>query len=107
MEVSQKIAASLLQKRLVACANILPGVTSMYEWEGKMCTDSEHLMILKTQTSLISQIVTEVKAIHPYDCPEVISLPQGEGSNDYLKWLKENTTPKIIDAEEKKSEEKK
>ena len=109
MEVAQKIAGELLKKRLIACANILPGATSIYEWEGKICTDSEHLMILKTQTSHVTQIVSEVKALHPYDCPEVISCLQGEGSPDYLKWLNENTSPKVVatTSEEAKSDEKK
>ena len=118
MEVAKKIGSALVQKRLIACCNILGNCVSIYEWEGKVECDDEHLMILKTRTEHVSKIIDEVKSLHPYDCPEVISFVQGEGNPAYLKWLQENTifqaaqVENVVkkqqeEKEEGKSEEKK
>ena len=115
MEVAKTIGSSLVKQRLIACCNVIPGVVSIFEWEGKVECDDEHLMILKTRTEHVSTIIDEVKKMHPYDCPEVVSFVQGEGNPGYLKWLQENTNFKAAAAqiekacseEEKKSEDKK
>ena len=95
MEVAQRIAGDLVRRRLIACANIVPQVTSVYEWKGEICTDSEHLVIMKTQTAHVASIVEQVKMLHPYELPEVISAPLGEGSPDYLKWVLASTTASV------------
>ena len=92
IEVAKTIGTALVQKRLIACCNILGNCVSIYSWQGKIETDTnEHLMIMKTRTELVPKIVDEVKSTHPYECPEVVSFIQGEGNPQYLKWLAENT----------------
>ncbi len=87
MAQARKIAGRLLETKLIACANIVPGVESLFRWEGKIDSSSEVLLILKTRRSLFKKITLEVKAIHSYDTPEVIAVPIIEGSSDYLKWI--------------------
>jgi periplasmic divalent cation tolerance protein len=90
-DVAQKLAAGLLEKRLIACANILPGVTSMYRWEGKVQTDSEQLMMLKTRASLFPAVRDFVRENHPYQTPEIIELPIQQAHQPYLDWIRDNT----------------
>ena len=90
--VAEKLAEHLVLGKMAACVNIIPQVTSVYEWEGKLQKDEEALMMIKTQTSLVESVVAAVKKEHPYDVPEVISVPMGEGNNTYLDWVKLSTT---------------
>jgi uncharacterized protein involved in tolerance to divalent cations len=91
MEVGEKIAHALLEKRLVACVNILPGVKSMYRWEGKIQSDTEHLLMLKTRSALFGEVCSCVRAEHPYEVPECIELPIQQGHKAYLEWIGGNT----------------
>jgi len=84
---AEKIAGRLLEAKLIACANILDGVRSMFWWQGKIDRAEEALVVLKTRRSLFKKIVLEVKAVHSYNTPEVIAMPVIEGSADYLKWI--------------------
>ncbi|MDD5449204.1 MAG: divalent-cation tolerance protein CutA [Candidatus Omnitrophica bacterium] len=88
---AEKIALSLLKKRLVACANIFGGVDSIFSWKGKIDKAEETLIILKTKRNLFKKIVLEVKKIHSYKTPEIIAAPIIEGSKDYLEWINRNT----------------
>ena len=94
-ESATKLANILLEKKLVACSNLIGNnenpITSIYKWQGKVEHDKEILMIMKSRTSLLEEIVKEVKANHPYDVPEVIATPIIGGNPDYLKWALENT----------------
>ncbi len=93
-EVGERIAASLLEKRLAACVNILPGVTSIYTWKGAVQKDQELLLVVKTRLELFqARLVPAVKAIHPYDVPEIIALPLMMGSQEYLDWIAAETSP--------------
>lgn len=86
-----KIAKSLVEAKLAACVNIVKNVRSIYSWQGKIEDESEALMIVKTQKKHFSAVSAKVKELHSYSVPEVIALPIIEGSEDYLKWLKEAT----------------
>ena len=86
-EEAQKIADALLQRRKAACVNIVPKVDSHFWWEGKLDTDQEALLIIKTRASLVSELVDLVKDMHSYDVPEVIALPIIGGNQDYLDWI--------------------
>jgi periplasmic divalent cation tolerance protein len=88
---AETIANTLLEEKLIACANIVPGIQSMYWWEGKVNTDQEVLMIIKTRKTLFSKIVKIVKAHHSYTVPEIIALPITAGNLDYLKWINAST----------------
>lgn len=89
--VADEIATSLVTKKLAACVNILPSVKSVYRWEGKVESSTELLLMIKTQTALVDRLSTEVKALHPYDCPEVISVAIDGGYRPYLDWINEST----------------
>jgi periplasmic divalent cation tolerance protein len=85
---AEKIARGLLEKRLVACINIIPGALSFYHWNKKLCRDSELILILKTTRSKVSALEKELHRLHPYELPEWIVLPTTGGSRRYLKWLR-------------------
>lgn len=86
-EVAKKIAHGLVNKKLAACVNIIPQITSIYEWEGKINEDSEVLMMIKTKTCKVNELTDFVKTNHPYTVCEVISLPIQSGNEAYLKWI--------------------
>jgi periplasmic divalent cation tolerance protein len=78
-------------KRLAACVNIIPGITSIYSWKGSVQKDDELLLMIKSRESLVSQIVSDVRQNHPYDVPEVISVPIGGGNEAYMQWVAAET----------------
>ena len=90
-ELGRKIAHALLSERLIACANIVPQVTSIYRWQGKIEEAQELLMVMKTRAGSIKQVVDRVKALHSYDVPEVISVPIEDGNPAYMQWIRDNT----------------
>jgi periplasmic divalent cation tolerance protein len=90
-EDAQKIGRKLVSEKLAACVNILPGITSIYTWEGEICEDGEVLLIIKTRAALFDTLSTIVQAEHPYEVPEVIAVPITAGSASYLHWIKEAT----------------
>ena len=90
-EVATKIAQTLLDKRLAACVNVMPGILSFYTWNGKINEDSELLLEIKTKTKLFDSLSKLVQTIHPYDVPEVIAIPMERASKTYTAWLKEST----------------
>ncbi len=88
---ASSIARALVEGRLAGCVNIIKGIRSIYAWEGKIEDGAEVLMIAKTQRSLFAKLCKRVKELHSYTVPEIIAMPVVEGSEDYLKWLKEVT----------------
>ena len=88
---SEALAKSLLEKRLIACANITP-VRSLYRWKGESCDAKEDLLILKTRKSLVKATLAAVKVEHPYEVPEIIALPVIAGHAPYLDWVYGETT---------------
>ena len=91
-EVARQIAHALLEGKLAACANVLPGIRSYYTWKGQPQEDEEVLMLVKTRQSLFEgRLVPAVKAIHPYELPEIIALPVQGGLEGYIEWIMEET----------------
>jgi len=86
-----KIAKALVGERLAGCVNIVKGMRSIYNWQGKIEDDSEVLMIVKTQRHLFESLKNRVKELHSYTVPEIIAMPVVEGSEEYINWLKEVT----------------
>ena len=84
---ARKIAQGLLEEKLIACANIIDGVQSIFWWQGKIDEASEVVLVLKTRRDLFDRVVLRVKSLHSYDTPEIIALPIVDGSPDYLKWI--------------------
>ena len=78
-----------MEERLAACVNLLPGVRSIYRWEGEVQDDGEVLLIVKTREDALPALTARVVALHPYDVPEVIALPVAGGSDAYLAWLRD------------------
>ena len=77
-----------------ACVNIIPGVRSLFWWEGKVEEADEHLLIVKTRAALFPEVTRIVKSLHSYDVPEIIALPITDGNQDYLDWLGRETEEK-------------
>lgn len=86
-EAAQKIAEALVNQRLAACVNILPGVQSIYRWEGKVEQATECVLIIKTLASSVNGLETAIEQLHPYDVPEFIVVNVESGSPPYLRWL--------------------
>jgi periplasmic divalent cation tolerance protein len=91
MEEARRIGKTVVEKKLAACVNILPGaVESVYSWKGKVERAREVLMMMKTTAAKLRELEREVKRMHSYDVPEFIVLPVVEGSREYLNWVRDS-----------------
>ena len=86
-EQAERIARRLVEQQLAACVNILPGVQSIYRWQGGVESASEVLMLIKTSASHCDQVQSIVAALHSYEIPEFLVLPISDGSEAYMAWL--------------------
>ena len=93
-ETGLSIARTLIQERLAACVNLVPGLRSLYLWQGKVEDDQELLLIIKTRQDLLESLTARVQALHPYDVAEVVALAVEGGSQAYLDWVAAETGPK-------------
>ena len=84
---ARRIASHLIERRLAACVNIMPGATSVYRWKGAIETASEWMLIIKSRRDLVAKIEHEFASVHPYEVPELVVLPILDGSKAYLAWL--------------------
>ncbi len=89
---AEEIAESLVSERLASCVNILPQIVSVYRWKGQIEKEPETLLIIKTRGDRVDEVISRVVEIHPYDVPEVISLPIEKGHQPYLDWVLAETT---------------
>jgi periplasmic divalent cation tolerance protein len=90
-EEAATIAGALVSEHIAACVNILPGVRSIFFWEGGTQEARETLLICKTRQPLLEKLISRVKSLHSYAVPEVIAVPIIAGSRDYLDWVREST----------------
>lgn len=86
-EEAERIASALVADMLAACVNVIPGMTSIYRWQGKIQRDQECLLVAKTSRHVLNDLVRRVQGLHSYQVPEIIALPLVGGSEDYLRWL--------------------
>ncbi len=86
------IATALLAENLAACVNCVPGIRSLYQWQGQIREDAEVLLIIKTTAARFAALQALVQARHPYEVPEIIALPIAAGSDHYLDWLRQATS---------------
>ena len=90
-EEAVRLAKTLVERRLVACVNVLPGVRSFYRWEGRLADDREVFLIMKTRSERWEALSAAIAELHPYDVPELISLPLHGGAASYLSWVDAST----------------
>ena len=88
---AQKIAKALVESKLAACVNLIPGVTSIYEWQNEICEEREILMVIKTSAARVEELKATMEELHPYEVPELVVCPIIDGLHDYLGWVFKNT----------------
>ncbi|MFC1724002.1 divalent-cation tolerance protein CutA [candidate division KSB1 bacterium] len=93
-EEAEKIAFKLVEERLAACVNIIPGIKSVYIWKEELCRDDEYLLVVKSTKGKFKDIEKEVKELHSYEVPEIISFGIDQGSREYLNWINEVVSDK-------------
>ncbi|MCC6646018.1 MAG: divalent-cation tolerance protein CutA [Polyangiaceae bacterium] len=91
-EVAARIARALVERRLVACVNLVPRVRSVYRWQGEVHDDAETLMLMKTTPARAPEVAEALRELHPYECPELIELGVEGGLAAYLAWVAGATT---------------
>ncbi len=91
---ADKIATALTEKKAAACCNIVPGLHSIYFWQGKLAEDDEVLLLTKTTKAAFGRVKKIIKELHSYEVPEMIALPIVDGSEDYLTWIVDQTKAK-------------
>ena len=89
----RRLAHVLVEQRLAACVNVVPGLTSIYRWQGEVHQDDEELLVIKTRRTLFDALRTRLVAEHPYDVPEVVALPVAAVHAAYARWLADVTGP--------------
>jgi periplasmic divalent cation tolerance protein len=92
-ETAQRIARALVAERLAACVNVVPGLTSIYRWDGALHADSEQLLIVKTTRARRAALAERLAVLHPYALPELVALAPSGGSARYLDWVRAESEP--------------
>ena len=90
-----EIARGLVKQKLVACANILSGCTSIYEWQGEICEEQEVILIMKTMQSLYMEVERVITGMHSYDCPGIVALDTSEVNLPFAQWIEDRITVKV------------
>ena len=91
---AERIAATLVEERLAACVNILPGVRSVYRWEGQVEAVDEALLLVKTSAEAYPALQERLLELHPYELPELLAVESAFGLPAYLQWVADETRPK-------------
>ena len=92
---AQVLALALVEQRLAACVNILPAVQSIYRWNGAVEQGAEVTLLIKTTTARYAELEQAVRALHPYELPELIAVPVSAGLPAYLEWIGQETRKEI------------
>jgi len=87
LQLAEKIAEALVAAHEAACVNIVPGIRSIYRWEGKVCNEGEYLLLIKSSAEKFEAIQQRIHLLHSYQVPEIIALPISKGDPSYLEWL--------------------
>lgn len=86
-EQGNELARELVARRHAACVNMIPGVRSFYRWQGKLCRDSEYLLIIKTLESEYEKVTETIHELHRYEIPEILSFSVGRADSRFLDWI--------------------
>ncbi len=92
-ETGSRLCRALLAEGLIACGTILPGARSIYRWEGRVADEAETLVVLKTASSRVPELIRTIPEVHPYEVPEVLVLEVEAGHEPYLEWVVRETEP--------------
>ena len=90
---AERVATSLVEERLAACVNIVPGVVSIYRWKGNVEQEPELMLVIKTLAERVEALKARLVQLHPYELPEVVVIPIGGGHAPYLAWIEEQVRP--------------
>jgi periplasmic divalent cation tolerance protein len=90
---AQRIARTLVEERVAACVNIVPGITSIYRWKGAVEQEGEVLLVIKTMAQQVDALKARLLELHPYELPEVVVIPIVGGHGAYLAWIAEQVRP--------------
>jgi len=89
-ETARQIATTLVERQLAACVNLVPGATSVYRWQGKVCIEGEVAGLAKTTRARLPALKAAVRELHPYECPELVAFEAADGLDAYLDWVRES-----------------
>lgn len=89
-----QLATTLVEERLAACTNLIPALTSVYRWQDQVESSEEILLLIKTRKDCYARLEDRIKSLHPYELPEILSVPVENGLPDYLDWI-DNCTGKL------------
>lgn len=92
-DTAERLASALVDEGLAACVNLIPGILSVYRWQGQVHRDPEVLMLIKTTGERLAALATRIRELHPYELPELIVQPVSAGLPDYLEWIRACTNP--------------
>lgn len=90
-EQAARIGRALVEERLIACASLVPGLTSIYRWQGEVQQEGEVLLVMKTRRALVERLKARLPQLHPYEVPELIVTPVTEGLEAYCRWVRDET----------------
>ncbi len=91
LATAERIVRQLVEERLIACGNLVPGVASLFRWGGGVQREEEVLVLMKTRTENLDRLFGRVAELHPYEVPELLSFPVGKGLPAYCGWVVEET----------------
>ena len=91
--VGAELARAVVGERLAACVNVVPGVRSIYRWQGELQEEGEVLLVAKTTSERLEALTARIVALHPYEVPEVLALPEAGGSAAYRAWVADEVAP--------------
>lgn len=100
------LARTLVAERLAACVNLLPVMTSVYRWEGRVEEDQERQLVIKTAEDRVTALVERLRTLHPYTVPELLVIQASEGSEEYLRWIRDSVSPGAQTSLEESQDEK-
>jgi periplasmic divalent cation tolerance protein len=86
-DVARRIAMGLVENHEAACVSIIPGLRSIYRWQGEICDDGEWLLLIKSSRSRFEDVRARIRGLHSYDVPEIVAVPLTDGDPAYLQWL--------------------